>query len=40
VTERVLVQEKLKGRWGMDATTDYEVLDAFYMAEEGGDTVP
>jgi hypothetical protein len=34
------VQEKLKGRQGMNVTVDYEVLDAFYRAEEGGEMVP
>jgi hypothetical protein len=38
--EWVLVQEKLKGRQGMNVMVDYEVLDAFYRAEEGGEMVP
>jgi hypothetical protein len=34
--ERVLVQEKLEGRWGMNAVADYEALSAFNRAGEGG----
>jgi hypothetical protein len=34
------VQVNPKGRWAMDAVVDYEVLGAFYKAEEGGETVP
>jgi hypothetical protein len=33
------VQEKPKGRWGMDVATDCEAPDTFYRAEEGGETV-
>jgi hypothetical protein len=33
------MQEKLKGRWGMDVTVDYEAPDAFYSVEEGGETI-
>jgi hypothetical protein len=34
------VQEKSKGRWGMDAATDFEAHGAFYRAEEGGEMIP
>jgi hypothetical protein len=34
------VQVNLKGRRGMDAATNYEAFQAFYGAEEGGETVP
>jgi hypothetical protein len=37
--ERVRTQEKTKVRRGMDAATDYEASDAFYKAEEGGQTI-
>jgi hypothetical protein len=33
------VQEKPKGRSGMDVATDCEAPDTFYRAEEGGETV-
>jgi hypothetical protein len=34
--ERVLAQEKIKERWGIDAAVDYEAPDEFYREEEGG----
>jgi hypothetical protein len=33
------VQEKPKEMWGMDAVAAYEAPDAFYRAEEGGETI-
>jgi hypothetical protein len=30
------VQEKLEGRWGMNAVADYEALSAFNRVGEGG----
>jgi hypothetical protein len=34
------VQEKPKGRWGIDAVVDYEAPNAFYRVKEGGEMVP
>jgi hypothetical protein len=36
---RVLLQEKSKGKRGMNAVVDYEAFDAFYRAKEGGEMV-